>query len=496
MNAISKIHKFERFGSRLGLERMNVLLEKLGNPHEDLNVIHVAGTNGKGSVCKYLEEGLSACGYKMGLYTSPFIERFNERIRLNGSDISDEDLESFTSRVLAASDEMVAEGLDSPTEFEVVTAIAFLYFKEKKADIVILEVGLGGSGDSTNVVSKPMACAITSISYDHMDRLGNTLAEIAAEKAGIIKNGVPVISNVPEREAAAVIAKTAYEKNSRLYDVSKIKFLIDDTAGTLSQIVSMELYGTDYSDVEISMLGRHQGENLKTALAIIEILRREEKIKVERSRLYDGLKKAVQPGRFEVLVSGRSCNEPNAWKQQAYDRCVKEENDVIAHERMIAGSAPEDNVQMKNVINGDLGRAESIAEAGRATVIIDGAHNEAGAAALQETVEKYFKDKKILLVTGMLADKQVDEILKHFTAITEDMVITEPDNPRKLNVDDLEKTLKNMGIEPLRAKDARESVKLAEKIQDEYDLILFAGSLYLIGDVRRIVRNEWGKGRQ
>lgn len=458
-DAISKIHKFERFGSRLGLERMNVLLEKLGNPHEELNVIHVAGTNGKGSVCKFLEEGLSACGYKMGLYTSPFIEKFNERIRLGGSDISDDDLESFTSRVLKASDEMVAEGHDSPTEFEVVTAIAFLYFKEKNADIVILEVGLGGSGDSTNVVSKPMACAITSISYDHMDRLGNTLAEIAAEKAGIIKAGVPVISNVPEREAAAVIAKTAYAKDSRLYDVSKIKFSIDDTVEAdrmLSQKISMELYGTDYIDVEISMLGRHQGENLKTALAIIEILRKEEKIKVERSRLYAGLKKAVQPGRFEVLVyaAGKQISE-----------YIMDANENI----------------------------DSTAEAGGATVIIDGAHNEAGARALQETVEKYFGDKRILLVTGMLADKQVDEILKHFTAITKDMVITEPDNPRKLSVDDLGKTLKNMGIEPLRAKDAGESVRLAEKIQDKYDLILFAGSLYLIGDVRRIVRNEWGK---
>ena len=432
MNAIDKIHQFNRFGSRLGLERMTVLLDKLGNPHEDLDVIHVAGTNGKGSVCKYLEEGLSACGYRVGLYTSPFIERFNERIRLGGQDISDEDLQSFTDRVLKASDEMVAEGLDSPTEFEIVTAIAFLYFKEKGADITVLEVGLGGSGDSTNVVKKPLACAITSISYDHMDRLGNTLAEIAADKAGIIKGGVPVVSNVPEREAAREIAKKAYEKDSKLYDISKNKFMIFDET-PFSQKVSMEVLGTDYSDIEISMTGKHQGENLKTALTIIEILRKERKIKIERSKLYEGLKKATQPGRFEVLAE-----EP--------------------------------------------------------MVIIDGAHNEAGARALQETVSGYFEGQRILLVTGMLADKQVDEILKYFTAITDKMIITEPDNPRKLTVDELGETLKNMGIEPVKAKDAEESVKLAEKMKDDYDLILFAGSLYLIGNVRRIVRNEWGKG--
>lgn len=446
MNAIEKIHQFNRFGSRLGLERMTVLLEKLGNPHEDLDVIHVAGTNGKGSVCKYLEEGLSACGYKVGLYTSPFIERFNERIRLGGADISDEDLQSFTERVLKASDEMVAEGLDSPTEFEVVTAIAFLYFKEEGADITVLEVGLGGSGDSTNVVKKPLACAITSIAFDHMDRLGNTLAEIAVNKAGIIKEGVPVISNVPERDAAAVIARTAYEKNSKLYDISKNKFMIFDET-PFSQKVSMEIYGTDYSDVEISMTGKHQGENLKTALTIIEVLRKERKIKVERSKLYEGLKQAVQPGRFEVLV-GKSVSGGEA--------------DAVQYERPM--------------------------------VIIDGAHNEAGACALRETVSRYFEGQRVLLVTGMLADKQVDDILKHFTAITDKMIITKPDNPRKLSVERLGEILNKMGIEPVKAKDAREGVKLAESMQGEYDLILFAGSLYLIGDVRRIVRNEWGKG--
>lgn len=277
-NVIDKIGEFNRFGIRLGMERMDTILEKLGNPHKDLQVIHVAGTNGKGSVCKYLEEGLRACGYKVGLYTSPFIEKFNERIRLDGKDISDEDLDVYTKKVLEAVNEMIAEGYESPTEFEVVTAVAFLYFKEKQSEITILEVGLGGKGDSTNVVEKPMACAITSIAYDHMDRLGNTLEEIAADKAGIIKEGVPIISNVADKGAAKVIAKTAYEKNSKLYDVSKLKFSIFDET-PLSQKVSMELYGTDYSDVEISMTGRHQGENLKTALAIIEVLRKERKLK-------------------------------------------------------------------------------------------------------------------------------------------------------------------------------------------------------------------------
>ena len=236
--AVDKIHEFRRFGSVLGLERMNDVLSKLGDPQGDLKVIHVAGTNGKGSVCKFLEGGLSSCGYNVGLYTSPYIESFNERIRLGGHDISDSDLEVYTDRVLAKVDELVSEGKDSPTEFEVITAVALLYFKEKNADIVILEVGLGGSGDSTNVVKEPLASVICSISYDHMDRLGNTLEEIAADKAGIIKPGCPVISNVPEHGSAAVIARRAYENDSRLYDVSGIKFHIYDET-PFSQKVTM-----------------------------------------------------------------------------------------------------------------------------------------------------------------------------------------------------------------------------------------------------------------
>ncbi len=190
MDAISKIHEFLRFGTVLGLERMNALLSKLDNPQEDLKVIHVAGTNGKGSVCRYIYEALREAGYRTGLYTSPYLEVFNERIEMDGAYISDEDLEQLTNRVLEKVEEMTAEGLESPTEFEVVTAIAFLYFSEKKADYVVLEVGLGGRGDSTNVVKKPLASVITSISLDHTDRLGNTIGEIAAEKAGIIKEGM------------------------------------------------------------------------------------------------------------------------------------------------------------------------------------------------------------------------------------------------------------------------------------------------------------------
>lgn len=430
---IDRIHEFNRFGMVLGLDRMEELLRRLGNPQDDLKVIHVAGTNGKGSVSKYLEEGLSACGYKMGLYTSPYIETFNERIRYDGADISDEDLEYYGQKVVSAAEAMVADGLDSPTEFEVVTAIAFLYFADRQADITILEVGLGGIGDSTNVVKSPLASVITSISYDHMAQLGSSLAEIAVNKAGIIKTGCPVIANVPQRDAAKIIARKAYAMGSRLYDISGIRAAVSDET-PFSQKVSMELYEKSYSDVEISMVGRHQAENLKTALATLEILRKSGAVKLDREALYEGLKRARQPGRFEVIS--------------------------------------EDPL-----------------------VIIDGAHNEAGAQALQETMAQHFAEKKILLVAGILADKEIDSIVKFLTKITDHIIVTEPDNPRKLAAEKLAEHVADFGVAAEAVSDVEAAVHRAKELADGYDVILFAGSLYLIGDVRRLWRNERGEER-
>ena len=430
---IDRIHEFNRFGMVLGLDRMEELLRRLGNPQDDLKVIHVAGTNGKGSVSKYLEEGLSACGYKMGLYTSPYIETFNERIRYDGADISDEDLEYYGQKVVSAAEAMVADGLDSPTEFEVVTAIAFLYFAGRQADITILEVGLGGIGDSTNVVKSPLASVITSISYDHMAQLGSSLAEIAVNKAGIIKTGCPVIANVPQRDAAKIIARKAYAMGSRLYDISGIRAAVSDET-PFSQKVSMELYEKSYSDVEISMVGRHQAENLKTALATLEILRKSGAVKLDREALYDGLKRARQPGRFEVIS--------------------------------------EDPL-----------------------VIIDGAHNEAGAQALQETMAQHFAGKKILLVAGILADKEIDSIVKFLTKITDHIIVTEPDNPRKLAAEKLAEHVADFGVAAEAVSDVEAAVHRAKELAEGYDVILFAGSLYLIGDVRRLWRNERGEER-
>lgn len=422
MDAIEKIHGFDRFGSVLGLERMNLLLEKLGRPEQGLPVIHVAGTNGKGSVCRYLYEALQENGYKAGMYISPYIQSFHERIQFDGGFITDQELEIYTNQVIAKAEEMVKEGFDSPTEFEVVTAIAFLYFAAQKADFVILEVGLGGTGDSTNVVQKPLISIITSIAYDHMQQLGNTLAEIAGEKAGIIKDGVPVVSNVEQREAAAVIARKAYEKGCVLYDATKLKYGIreESAAGTL---FDMEIYGTDYSETRISMAGRHQVENAKTALIALEILRKRGIIKVSRNKLYQGLEKARQPGRFEIF-----------------------------------GEKP--------------------------VVILDGAHNEAGAKALRQAMDSYYGGKNILVVAGMLADKETDKIAEHFRMISNRFIATEPDNPRKLPAKELAGLLKQNGASCEIVENAAMAFTMAMDQNPCPDVVLFAGSLYLIGEIR------------
>jgi len=440
MTIIEKIHEFDRFGSVLGLERMTILMSYLGNPERDLKVIHVAGTNGKGSVCKYIYEALEENGYKVGLYISPFLETFNERIEFDRVYISEEDLTFCTELVLEQVKEMVADGHDSPTEFEVVTAAAFVFFAKKQPDYVVLEVGLGGSGDSTNIIDSPLITVITSISYDHMDRLGNTLHEIAGEKAGIIKRGVPVIAHVSYEgdeegmKAAKVIARKAYEQHAVLYDVAKIKYsnLRKNIDGYCFDV---NLYGTYYNDVEIGMIGEHQVKNAVTALATLEVLRKTEKIKVERSRLYAGMKRANQFGRFEII---------------------------------------------------------SAQGVGMPYIIIDGAHNAAGAEAMVKTLEEHLgKDSKILMVIGILAEKEVDVILDCFCKIMgADFIATEPVSARKIPAEILSQKLKNKGRNCIAIPDIERTCNNALERAAEYDAVVFAGSLYLIGKVRGVLKHE------
>ena len=220
-SALEYIHAVQWAGHKPGLSRTRTLLAALGDPHKKLRFVHVAGTNGKGSTAAMLASCLQAAGYRVGLYTSPFINRFNERIQVNGEQIPDDALVRLVERVRPAADAMA----DVPTEFEIITALGMLWFAEEKCDIVVLEVGLGGTLDSTNVIDPPECAVITALGMDHVKELGPTIADIAAAKAGIIKPGSPVVSYGGVPEADAVIARVAREQNAPLtvVDLSRLK---------------------------------------------------------------------------------------------------------------------------------------------------------------------------------------------------------------------------------------------------------------------------------
>ena len=324
---------------------------------------------------------------------------------------------------------MTQRGEQSPTEFEVVTAIAFLYFKEKGCDYAIMEVGLGGSGDSTNVCKAPLISVIASISYDHTDRLGNTLAEIAGEKAGIIKEGCPVVTSAEAPEALEVIERKAEELGCMYFETRHVPYAVksQDLGGS---VFDVNIQGVTYENLEISMLGEHQIKNAICALAALSIIEERGDVSLHRDDIYKGFKAAKQIGRLEVMS---------------------------AQEKV-------------------------------PVVIIDGAHNPDGAASLRKAMKEYMPDKKILMVTGMLADKDTESILREFTAITDRFIATEPENPRKLDAESLQAKIEAMGASCESIPDCREAVKAAAERGKDFDAVLYAGSLYMIGAIRGLLR--------
>ena len=424
-SAVEKIGEFNKFGSVLGLERVQELLRRLGNPQKDLKIIHVAGTNGKGSVCRYIYHVLREAGYNTGIYSSPYLEVFNERIEFNGEYIPDSYLDKYADQVSKIAREMCDEGLLSPTEFDVVTAIGFMYFAEKKADYVLLEVGLGGIGDSTNVIEKPVATVITSVSMDHMDRLGDTIEQIANEKAGIIKQGVPVISGVTDERAKAVVKNKALEKNAQFIDatLNQVEIVEENLKGT---IVNCKIQDEQIDGLKVSMVGLHQVRNSVVALTTLEELIKNGIITINIDQIKNGIAKAKNPGRFEVVST-----EP--------------------------------------------------------LIILDGAHNEDGVKNFVETVKHDLKDKKLLTVAGMLKDKDYNSMLNSFKELNSDFIATEPANPRKLDKENLADMMSEKGLNEIASKMPKEAVKHVNNVAGDYDAILFVGSLYLIGEIRRLL---------
>ena len=294
------IEETHKFGVRLGLDNIAKLLELLGNPQDKLKIIHVAGTNGKGSTCSFISTILTESGYKVGLYTSPFLETFTERIRVNGINIPEEDVARIVTIIKSKIEQMVSEGYSYPTEFEIVTAMAFYYYCEQKVDFVALEVGLGGRYDATNVIKNSEVSVITSISLDHIGILGDTVEKIAYEKGGIIKeNGTTLVYD--QSEEVKNVIKQICKENNATYIEAKFDDIKVKQSDIYSQTYDCIIDGEKYEDLEIKLIGEHQINNSILALNTIKYLKEKHNLNITEDTIKKGLINTKWPGRIEKI---------------------------------------------------------------------------------------------------------------------------------------------------------------------------------------------------
>ncbi|MBE6673755.1 MAG: bifunctional folylpolyglutamate synthase/dihydrofolate synthase [Ruminococcaceae bacterium] len=322
--ALEYIHSINWTFCKPGLERIRELCEKLGNPQNSLKFIHVAGTNGKGSLCSMLSSVLKEQGYTVGLYTSPYIKCFNERMQINGEMISDSELAEITEKIKPIADSLE----DKPTEFELVTAIAFEYFKKHRCDYVVLECGLGGRLDSTNIIENSVLSVITGIALDHTSILGDTVEKIAYEKAGIIKEGVPCLWCGDNAEAYGVISNVAKEKNAPLFKTEKSGVNIKNATldGTFFDF-------DDYNNVKINLLGTYQVSNAINVLYAVKLLQKSG-VKINKESVYKGLEKARWQARFEKISDTPLAIFDGGHNPQGVDSCVESIKSYFGNERV------------------------------------------------------------------------------------------------------------------------------------------------------------------
>ena len=443
-----------KFGINLGLQRMERLDDILGNPQDDFKCIHIAGTNGKGSTAAYTASILAASGLKVGLYTSPFLERFSERMRVidgrEGLDLLLEDetvgeidaktLAELSDKVKAASDKMVEEGMEHPTEFELVTAICYLWFSMEKVDVAVLETGLGGRLDSTNVVKKPVCTVITAIGMDHTDRLGNTIGEIAGEKAGILKEGVPCVICSPEQmlltpEQQAEVRRVMEAKALEMH--SPVTYAVgedDSISFTDDARMHFAYKGSEYTT---RLLGRHQVRNAAAAIEACKIAG------VSEEDISYGIENTVWKGRCECL---------------SFDPVV----------------------------------------------ILDGCHNsqcaESLASVLREMMGGKIYGKDMRVVMGDMKDKDPDkmlEVLRDGGVKMAEVYTVNVNNPRTMSDSELANIVKvvyNDQVKVIPSGDANKAVLAAYEmsLKDKMPLLI-TGSLYLLGEIRGAIRAETGK---
>ena len=429
--SIAYLERASAFGIKPGMERINALLDKMGRPETACKVIHVTGTNGKGSVAAMISTVIENAGLKVGRYTSPHLIEYTERIYCGGRDISREDFARAAEAARKAAEEITAEGVEAPTEFELLTAMAFWYFREQQADYAVVEVGLGGLLDSTNVV-RPVVSVITNVAMDHTEYLGDTMEEIARHKAGIIKEGIPVVT-AAQQAPLKVIKKTAHEKKARLYFYGR-DFEIDSRSRWQHGQVVVVKRKDMPKELEKGLLfvpfvGPHQAVNAAVAAMALTIVMKQDG-RISEDNLREGMARAKWKGRFEI------------------------------HD--LAG----------------------------VPVVFDGAHNAAGAEALSESLQEQYPDKRRLIVFTSLKDKDTDTVIALLVRKGDKVFYTEAPTPRTRTLEELGgKFTCDKQAEPTVAQALDDA--LGEAGKD--DMVLVCGSLYILGEALQWVEAKEAK---
>ena len=420
--AVEYIHSICWMGSRPGLERTQELLRRMGDPQKELKFIHIAGTNGKGSTAAMTASILQKAGYRVGLFTSPCLYKFNERIQLNGEHISDEDLAAVTSFVqpLAAAME------DHPTEFELVSCIGFEYFRRKGCDMVVLEVGMGGALDSTNVIDAPEVAVITNIGLDHTAFLGSTLEEIAETKAGIFKEGGSAVIYPNTEGVNNVLKNICRQKNMQLRqaDFGALKLHSHDLEGQVFDC-------GERKGLQLPLLGQHQLCNAAVVLSIIDTLI-EKGWAITEDHIRAGLASVSWPGRFDIV------------------------------------------------------RRDPL-------FIIDGGHNPQCIEALVKNIRDYLAGRRVIALSGVLADKDYGEMFKPVMELVEQFVCITPPSDRKLEASALAEHLRAAGATATACDTVTQGVKTALEKAGTDGVVLCFGSLYSIADIRAGLQEVTGK---
>ena len=416
------LYSFQKHGIKLGLERITHISKKLGNPEKSYKTIHVGGTNGKGSVCRFLESIIDDTEYSVGVNTSPHIQNITERIVVNKKRITEEELITIVEKVKPIAEDMIQNN-KCPTFFEVFTAIAFEYFKEKKVDFAILEVGLGGRFDATNIID-PVVSVITNVTLDHQNILGEKIEDIAFEKAGIIKEKKPVIT-AANNKALEVIKKIAIEKKSELKIINKTQWQRikkDD----LGQDFIIKTLLNEYN-VNTKLLGEFNGENIAIAVEVIELLQNQG-YNISNNSILNGIKSTFNPGRMEII----------------------NQNPII---------------------------------------LLDGAHNTAGMNILAETIKKDFEYEKLILILGILKDKNIEGMLSIILPLANIVIVTKSNNIRACDAAELSSMIIKIGFsKDIIVKDEiKDAINHAKSIAEKKDLICVTGSLFTIGEARDIL---------